>query len=231
MEAPGIQPCLDVGIGLCHGDDDWDIHHPGNGQQIQVRDGGVEHNAHGALPLHILGQLQGAHPLGGAASDAAEDRDVRSLNDGMADGLLRCEWINGKYGVCVTIADDRKIGGENKAFEPPPVDHDAAGGINFLRHPENVPQAAFYIGRGLLFGSHGCALLSHFLEWNEIQYKEDPPQNQETGREQTATKNPVVSVVRMRRDALFSAGFSGWPCGDSPGYLPASGPVRLRRRR
>ena len=47
---------------------------------------------------------------------------------------------------------------------PPPVDDDAAGGVDLLRHFQDVvAQAALYVGGILLFGCHG-----QFLRFFEI---------------------------------------------------------------
>ena len=153
---PGINAALDVGVLFCYCDDDRDVHHPRDRQQVQVRDGGIEHHAHGTLTLHVAGKVQGAHAMGGAAAHTAEHRDVGCLDDGIADGLLGRERIDREHRVRVAVADDGKVGGEYKAFQPPPVDDDAAGGIHLLGHFQDVvAQAALYVGGSFLFSCHG----------------------------------------------------------------------------
>ena len=93
--------------------------------------------------------------MGGAAAHAAEHRDVRGLDDGVTDGLLRRERIDGEDGVGIAVADDGEVGGEDEALQPPPVDDDAAGLIDLLRHFQDVvAQAALDIGGCFLFSCH-----------------------------------------------------------------------------
>ena len=97
--------------------------------------------------------------MGGAAAHTAEHRDVGCLDDGIADGLLGRERIDREHRVRVAVADDGKVGGEYKAFQPPPVDDDAAGGIHLLGHFQDVvAQAALYVGGSFLFSCHGQVL-------------------------------------------------------------------------
>ena len=66
--------------------------------------------------------------------------------------LLWRERIDREHRVRVAVADDGKVGGEYKAFQPPPVDDDAAGGIHLLGHFQDVvAQAALYVGGSFLF--------------------------------------------------------------------------------
>ena len=67
MDAPESMRLRMFGVLFCHCDDDRDVHHPRDRQQVQVRDGGIEHHAHGTLALHVAGKVQGAHAVGGAA--------------------------------------------------------------------------------------------------------------------------------------------------------------------
>ena len=126
-----------------------------SGQQIQVRDGGVQDHAHRALALDIAGEVQGAHAVGGAAAHTAEHRDVGCLDDGIADGLLRGEGVDREHRVSVAVADDGEVGGEDKTLQPPPVDDDSAGLIDLLRHFQDVmAKAALNVGGSFLFGCH-----------------------------------------------------------------------------
>ena len=69
------------------------------------------------------------------------------FDDRVADGLLGRKGINGEYRVRVAVADDRQIGGKNKALDAPAVDDDAAGRIDLRRDLQNiVPKLAFHWG-------------------------------------------------------------------------------------
>lgn len=71
------------------------------------------------------------------------------FDDRVADGLLGRKGINGEYRVRVAVADDRQIGGKNKALDAPAVDDDAAGRIDLRRDLQNiVPKLAFHCRKG-----------------------------------------------------------------------------------
>ena len=88
--------------------------------------------------------------------------DLAIIRNCVADGLLRCERIDGKYGVRVAVPDNGQIGREYEALQPAAVDDDAACLIDLLRHTQNVAQAAVDVG-GLLF--HTRVLLSLFCQY------------------------------------------------------------------
>lgn len=70
-------------------------------------------------------------------------------------GLLGRKGINGEYRVRVAVADDRQIGGKNKALDAPAVDDDAAGRIDLRRDLQNiVPKLAFHCRKGGLAFTH-----------------------------------------------------------------------------
>ena len=130
------------------------------GAEIQIVDRRIEHNAHRALRFDVARKLHRAQAARRAAADAAEYGDIGIFDDRVADGLLRCEWIDGKYGVRVAVPDNGQIGREYEALQPAAVDDDAACLIDLLRHTQNVAQAAVDVG-GLLF--HTRVLLSLFF--------------------------------------------------------------------
>ena len=99
------------------------------------------------MRLYVLCERDRAYAFGRAASNAAEDRNIGSVDNGVADGLLGRERVNSKYCVGVTVSDDGDVGREHKGLDPAAVHDDAAGCVALLRHLEDVPELAVHIRR------------------------------------------------------------------------------------
>ena len=98
----------------------------------------------------------GAQALGGAAADAAENRDIGRLDDRVTDDLLGREGIYRENSVRVTVPDDSQVCGEDQALDPPAVDDNAGGRVSGLGNPQDLMTQGAGNVRGVLF--HGNLL-------------------------------------------------------------------------
>ena len=91
-----------------------------------------------------------AHTTRGTTADATEHRDARSIDDGLGDGLLRSEGVDGKDGIGVAVLDDREVSSVDKRTNLATEDSDAACLPSFLRHFENLMTQPGLDDRGFL---------------------------------------------------------------------------------
>ena len=147
-----LQTAGNVRALMRHRDNHRNIYGVAYSQKIQIGNRCIQHNSHSTLRLHVLRRGYRPYSLGRPATNAAEHRDIRGANDCIADRLLRSKGIDRKHGIGVTIPNNCKIGGKDKAFDPASVDDNSAGLENRLRDLQNMlPQTAADLRDLLLF--------------------------------------------------------------------------------
>lgn len=111
-----LQTAGNVRALMRHRDNHRNIYGVAYSQKIQIGNRCIQHNSHSTLRLHVLRQGYRPYSLGRPATNAAEHRDIRGANDCIADRLLRSKGIDRKHGIGVTIPNNCKIGGKDKAL-------------------------------------------------------------------------------------------------------------------
>lgn len=120
-----IETLLNIGIGTCDRNDDRNIDRLGNRRKVEVGDRAVKNNAHGPAAFHVTRKTDGTHTMRRAAADTAEYRNVRILDDGIADRRLRRKRIDRKYSIRITVADNGQIRCKDECLDAAPEDDNA----------------------------------------------------------------------------------------------------------
>lgn len=121
------------------------------GFEISVAGRGIQDNTVRALTLSVFGQSDCAEPFGQPAADAGEDRNRRGPDYGIADRLLRREWVHRENRIRVAVLDYREISRENQTLDSA-AEYQKAGCLaDNWGHDQNVvPQTALDRGNDLL---------------------------------------------------------------------------------
>ena len=85
------------------------------------------------------------------------------LDNGITDGLLGRKGIHRKHRVRVTVFDNGQVRGKGQAFNALPVNHNAAGFPDDLRHSQDVVAKLAVDGGPCRSTGRGFPRLFHFF--------------------------------------------------------------------